>query len=180
MVCYVIYWGWCFLDLSVLIGYSFIFEWDLSTKFHSFMYSVYGMTIKNPWSGLGVMSNFAFLFAVAINKPIGASLCVRVASQTTTIWQSFSSLGLTVCSARSVLAWNNNKNPNRYNRVSALRAWTPKNPYSWGQLCLQRSWKWLYMHLFPPALIIATLVLPVLVIQHSNVYKWFKILPLSF
>ncbi len=37
------------------------------------------------------------------------------------------------------------------------------------------------IHAFiPPALIIATLFLPVLVIQHSNVYKWFKIMSLSF
>ncbi len=39
-----------FLDLSVFIGYVLFlcFDRDLSTKFRSFMYPVYGMTIKNP------------------------------------------------------------------------------------------------------------------------------------
>ncbi len=39
-----------FLDLSVFIGYVLFlcFDRDLSTKFCSFMYPVYGMTIKNP------------------------------------------------------------------------------------------------------------------------------------
>ncbi len=39
-----------FLDLSVFIGmfYFCVLDRDLSTKFHSFMYPVYGMTIKNP------------------------------------------------------------------------------------------------------------------------------------
>ncbi len=51
MVYYVIYWGWCFLDLSVFIGYVLYlcFDRDLSNKFRSFMYPVYGMTTKNPW-----------------------------------------------------------------------------------------------------------------------------------
>ncbi len=60
-------------------------------------------------------------------RPIGTNLWVWQKGRTTTIWQSFSSLGLTVWAARSDLGNNNNKNPNRYNRVSALRAWTPND-----------------------------------------------------
>ncbi len=31
------------------------FDWDLSTKFHSFMYSVYGMTIKKILESLNAI-----------------------------------------------------------------------------------------------------------------------------
>ncbi len=60
----------------------------------------------------------------------GRAFGFLVPATTTTMWPGFSSLALTVWAAHSVLGWNNNnnnnkKNPNDYNRDSALRARTP-------------------------------------------------------